>query len=538
MSEAGFPAMSQVLERLPAAVIRLVDGRVVWANAAALTLTQLEPDAMLASMLMDDVERLRAAAEQVCRDGPLSDVTVEIRSRNGPPRQIFSAAMASDGAGGALAVLTDVSELTRLDHAAGAVSDGIYTTDRNLVVQWMPRRCAEGMGITPEMFQGVNVYDLVHPDDVPRARSLLERSVVMPGNQYTMKLRVVHPVQLDTYYWVLVHAMWLPDDDALGGLLVRIDSGGIDEAFDAIVAEEPGTTTLRDAAPQGFMNVNLNGELVLCNPRARTILNQVSGGNDELNWRDLLRPEDRLVVDDLLANAGRAILQPPVEVGFTGAGLTVWVRLEVMPYYGPSGDVAGVFVSLLNITTEYETRLELAAAKEQLWHLAHHDALTGLQNRVPFFKRLADALAGAGSQRRRRDDGPAKPPAVMVLDLDGFKEVNDRLGHRVGDHALVEVAARLRHSVREHDMLCRYGGDEFLVLCEGFSSDELDALAARIVESFDEEFRIDGMTCSLGVSIGIATAADDETDADVLVQRADQAMYCAKSAGGRRAVRV
>jgi diguanylate cyclase (GGDEF)-like protein len=213
----------------------------------------------------------------------------------------------------------------------------------------------------------------------------------------------------------------------------------------------------------------------------------------------------------------------------------------VLPYRSHAGAVVGTFVNLLDITAEHDARLALAAAREQLWEQARHDQLTGLCNRVPFVERLTDVVQGVDranpTRPRRRREDPCRRPAVLVCDLDGFKAVNDAHGHRVGDEVLVEVARRLARVVRGDDLLCRYGGDEFLVLCDEIGRDELDALAARIVASVNEKLVIGGVIHQLGVSVGVATVQPgDEADPDELVRRADQAMYRAKSSGGRRAV--
>ncbi|WP_189083154.1 putative bifunctional diguanylate cyclase/phosphodiesterase, partial [Mangrovihabitans endophyticus] len=163
--------------------------------------------------------------------------------------------------------------------------------------------------------------------------------------------------------------------------------------------------------------------------------------------------------------------------------------------------------------------------QEQLVHEAYHDGLTGLASRALFAERLEAAMAAAG-----QGDGVA----VLFLDLDGFKEVNDSLGHVAGDQLLVRVAGRLLESVREDDTVARFGGDEFGVLVQSVTAHaDAEAVARRIVAALREPFTVGGRELHVGTSIGIASDAD-AGDAGQLLRNADLAMYEAKSGGGNR----
>ncbi len=154
-------------------------------------------------------------------------------------------------------------------------------------------------------------------------------------------------------------------------------------------------------------------------------------------------------------------------------------------------------------------------------HEARHDPLTGLANRVRFADRLAERFDGGGS-----DD----QIVIALMDLDGFKEINDTLGHQSGDQVLVEVADRLRSAVDDSTLVVRLGGDEFGLL--GASSARPSAVASmcrRIRSAVAEPMEIDGIVVTMGVSIGLAVAPDDGDNAETLMRRADVAMYSAKS---------
>jgi diguanylate cyclase (GGDEF)-like protein len=182
---------------------------------------------------------------------------------------------------------------------------------------------------------------------------------------------------------------------------------------------------------------------------------------------------------------------------------------------------AGMIFLLLE---NHKVLLELYRSEHSNRQMAHHDLLTGLPNRARNQKLFAELLAGP-------DAAPGRSKlTVFCLDLDGFKAVNDGLGHAAGDAVLVEVAKRLRACVREVDFACRLGGDEFVVLLPDISEDDAIAVARRIIARIAEPFAF-APDASIGVSIGIAAAPRDGYSADELLSAADRAMYEAKRRG-------
>ena len=171
----------------------------------------------------------------------------------------------------------------------------------------------------------------------------------------------------------------------------------------------------------------------------------------------------------------------------------------------------------------HEDVTERLRQESRVAYMARHDALTGLPNRLYFRERIEDALP-----LLRR----GKSIAILCIDLDHFKEVNDTLGHPCGDELLKLVAERLRQHVRETDILARLGGDEFAVVqTEVQKPDEVTVLANRLVEVLSEPYEIDGQEVIVGTSIGVALAPGDGEDPDQLLKNADMALYRAKAEG-------
>ncbi|MGH6841424.1 MAG: putative bifunctional diguanylate cyclase/phosphodiesterase, partial [Methylocella sp.] len=176
-------------------------------------------------------------------------------------------------------------------------------------------------------------------------------------------------------------------------------------------------------------------------------------------------------------------------------------------------------VAIVDVTAKRQAEARIA-------HMAHHDGLTGLPNRVLFHERLEEALS-----RVRRH---AEKLAVLYLDLDQFKHVNDTLGHPTGDKLLVAAADRLRTCLRDCDMVARFGGDEFAVLQLGLAGPhEVGNLAERIVTLLSEPYDIDGQRCVIGASVGIALSPADGETSDQLLKNADIALYQSKEDGRR-----
>jgi diguanylate cyclase (GGDEF)-like protein/PAS domain S-box-containing protein len=193
------------------------------------------------------------------------------------------------------------------------------------------------------------------------------------------------------------------------------------------------------------------------------------------------------------------------------------VERKVIPIHDPDGGVKGSVVSFHDVSTERATTREMS-------YLAQHDHLTGLPNRMLFNDRLGQAISLAQRQNKQL--------AVMFLDLDHFKKINDSLGHAVGDKILQSVASRLLACVRRTDTVSRLGGDEFLILLSQIEHAEDAAVSARkILRTLALPHLIDGKEVDTNVCVGVSTYPADGQDAEDLISRADTAMYEAKENG-------
>lgn len=196
------------------------------------------------------------------------------------------------------------------------------------------------------------------------------------------------------------------------------------------------------------------------------------------------------------------------------------LRVNGQAMYDSEGNKIGAVISLHDIT-------DLNRVKEQLRFMAYHDALTGLPNRRLFHDLLHHSLRHA--QRHNEQVG------VLVLDLDNFKTVNDVFGHDAGDQILQEVADSLRQFLRGSDILCRWGGDEFVIaLLESGHANGVEKVAAKLCEKVLERVLSTGSSCRLSVSVGIAMFPRHGTEPDLLIRNADMAMYRAKRLGRNR----
>jgi diguanylate cyclase (GGDEF)-like protein/PAS domain S-box-containing protein len=270
-----------------------------------------------------------------------------------------------------------------------------------------------------------------------------------------------------------------------------------------------------------FLIVEPDAHLRFVSPASRRIFGTAPDVLLGTSLYELVAADDRPVLDALLEQTLRTLptqASPSATLRMRGREGT-WIRTEVLATnLVKDPNVQGMVVTVRDIT-------ERAILEEHLRHQALHDPLTGLANRALFRDRVSHALARAHRSRERI--------AVVFLDLDDFKEINDSLGHAAGDAVIVQMGSRLRLTLRESDTAGRLGGDEFAILLENVRDEqELMEIARRLSETLARPMLVEGREVDLRASIGIAEAQPGESAEDLL-RNADVAMYHAKSSGKR-----
>ena len=289
-----------------------------------------------------------------------------------------------------------------------------------------------------------------------------------------------------------------------------------------VLANSPDVfETFFDQAQIGLGLADLSARYVRVNATYADLLGRAPEDLIGVSFEQVLHPDDRTAdaaeIQRLLQGVERTVQteQRYVDPG----GRTRWVLHGVTVVPGPDGRPAWFAVSAQDITERRRAEEELRTLSASLAERAVRDPLTGLANRTLLEERLRAVLA--------RDTRSGQSTAVLFLDLDGFKDVNDRYGHAAGDQALRTIAARLSRVVRPSDTVARIGGDEFVVLVEGATEKGVNRLVERLKKAVGEP--LPTLDLEVGVSVGVAVAQSGNGEPSALLGAADRAMYAAKS---------
>lgn len=297
----------------------------------------------------------------------------------------------------------------------------------------------------------------------------------------------------------------------------------IEQRSAALEESEERFRSAFDHAPIGIGLVSPAGKWLKANRALCRILGYSADELVAMTFQDVVSPDDlgpsMIKIGDILT--GR---QPSCEMEqryIHSTGRTVWTSWSVSTTSREASETADLIFQIQDITDK-------KVAEERLQHEASHDSLTGLPNRAHFMQRLSVALKKAGRSAESN-------VSVLFIDLDRFKNVNDSLGHLVGDELLIKIASRLKECLRPGDVVARLGGDEFTILVEGrHDLSEVSQIAERIQRKFSLPFEIRGNLIYSSASIGLLTASDRYRSAEEMMRDADTAMYHAKRSGKAR----
>lgn len=374
------------------------------------------------------------------------------------------------------------------------------------------------LGYPPEdRYSDRHVAEYVHPDDLARVLTLLEEVRAHPGTETSLQVRARH--YEGTWRVLDVDVLDRSNDPLLGGVVLRVtarsdDDEGAREPVEG--SDDHRFRSLAEVVPFGILSADRRGYVVHANHEATRILALPERRLYGDGWQAVVEAQDRA---DLATAAGGVLGSSNRErVTFRAnvRGEVRWMNAVFVPL-GESGARTGWIATFEDVTDRRRAEMRLA-------HQATHDPLTGLPNRVLLLDRLSQGVA-----RLQRDP---QPLAVLYIDLDRFKPVNDELGHTVGDQVLVEVGRRLTSVTRVADTVGRVGGDEFVVVCEQIDEDEARELGERMISLLAEPFVVAGTTVTVGASVGVCLTSGHETDPAALLAEADKAMYRSKRAGG------
>ncbi|MBT9513911.1 MAG: diguanylate cyclase [Acidovorax sp.] len=395
--------------------------------------------------------------------------------------------------------------------------------DAQLLNRFANKSHFEWFGIEPERLRGMHFSELVGPERYAANQPFLERALQGEPQLFESTLLDVHGVS----HHIIVS--YVPDTEggAVRGIFVQTtDISERKRMEDELFDEKERVRLTLQSIGDAVVCSDARGFVTYLNPAAERLTGWQAFDAAGHNVDDVvcLRSPDN---DALLPSPLRAAIQRGAVmesmrgvVVHRGSNQRFQVEETASPITDRHGAVNGAVAVLRDVT-------EAVAMAERMAHLAQYDALTDLPNRVLLHDRAQLAIAQA-----RRD---GKSLAVMYLDLDGFKEVNDRLGHDVGDLLLVQFAQRLKAAVRASDTVCRQGGDEFVVLLPGLDGAEpACGVARKILASCDASFDLAGQPVRVGLSGGIALFPQHGDTFDALSRHADSAMYAAKRGGRMR----
>jgi len=427
--------------------------------------------------------------------------------------------------------------------------DAVFAVDVEAHVVFASASCERIFGYTPKEMIGKNMFDMMLPEDRELTRDSLV--AVMAGHpQLHFENRYLHKTGKVVH--IMWSARWSPADQLRIGVARDITERKRSESLQSALYSISEAAQTAEDLLKLFQRIHqIVGTLL---PADNFSVALYDDETDQLSFpyhvdEHLQTPEPfNLIPGTLYAeiiHTGQPLLLTPetmvdrlkvLRLSF-GRNPFSWLGVPLKSHKGTIGLLmvksypGGVCYSeqdqelLQFVSTQIATAIERQQMQVRLQYMAQYDQLTALPNRVFLYDRLKFALSAA-----QREQGQL---SLLYLDLDKFKQVNDALGHRIGDLLLKEVATRLKQCIRESDTVARIGGDEFVVLLRGISSAESVArVSEKIRDAFGHPFILDGHSLNIAPSIGIAHYPEHGNDEHQLLEHADKAMYFVKNVKG------
>ena len=395
----------------------------------------------------------------------------------------------------------------------------LFVVDHQGFITRTNDRTNELVGLSRDEVIGEHVGRFIHPEDYDSQADHWVRMLIDPSfDAVSSEIRILttHGVS-----WQRVALKATRDE--LGALTsITAHLSDINEKYAAEAALDRSRRqfgNLLDSLPDPIVRLNRRLEVEFANPAAQRLRH----ARADSEWPGI-DESDRALFESALHDALETGRSQTLEYAVGDESERGWCETTIVPEPHADGSVRSLLLICRDVTGRRRNEADLA-------HQATHDTLTGLPNRGRFAELLERAT---GRQQMHEHAGAPHPIAVLFLDLDRFKVVNDSLGHAAGDELLVQVARRLQKALRPGDVLGRLGGDEFTVLAENITHDHAMALAERLREQLGTPFELAGGEFLMSSSVGVATSSVPECPED-LMRWADAAMYRAKQ-GGRDCV--
>ena len=414
------------------------------------------------------------------------------------------------------------SQAELLDVITRSAGATMAVIDRNLVMIYVNDEYARWFGTVPGQLVGKTLVQVYGESDCARFMPFVER--VLQGERVQYQRLLHTPYGVDEWRTICLTPWQNPQGAVEGFITTALDVHELQVTMNALRAANQRLSSHMENSPLAVLEMDQNLRLLHCSQRAVQLM----------GWLHVTGLEGRLLTE-LMARSSRdeglhhALQRLQSGQESQNRAETCFVRddgSEVHCEWFNSAltDAQGQVTSIMALVQDVSAKIQIA---RQQHYLANHDSLTGLLNRAAFQNRLEQSL-----EQARSNSGSV---ALLFIDLDGFKGVNDAEGHRAGDEVLRIVAQRIASTVRAGDTMARLGGDEFLVMLDrDVTRDVADTIGHRIIEALHQRMDLEGRDIFVGASIGVAMHPPLAGDIDALMNRADQAMYAAKRAGKGR----